>query len=448
MIKPIRKILIYVAILLVLIALLFYSLTNTTSIKEVKDLTKELFKSVQTELINANNYFVYGTHLNIEGKIFKDFTDLSISEIKLVLKDINGKEFSYDVEYKLDEESLRFSTSQKINKGIDLDEIEQGEYYILLKVVFVKDGMQSSGYYLLDNTTNYQDMIEYYTVTRNGRNNKVMIYTGEYFLDNIITPYMKINVHECKLPTNVYDIVIDPGHGGVDSGAISGNYYESKITLEYSLLLKEKLEALGLKVKLVRESDAKVDSYGDSGRAVIPNIVKAKYVLSIHLNSNEETMKKGGVEVYVPSNLDLTFARLLADNMVNIAKTTYSPNQIHKVENGIYIRNYTDSEIKEANEYAAELGYTKYNITTETPYLFMLRETGGIATNAYIDGRNKNYGVNKYYNSNVGVESYLLELGFMNCTTDLNNILINKKLYVDSIVTSLKQYFNTAEDLE
>lgn len=441
----VKTIIIYTAIILVLISILIYSLNNTTSIKEIKDLKEELFKSVQTELVNTNSYFIYGTHLNINGILALNFKNDNVSEIKIVLRDIHGKELVYDVDYKLDVESVRFSTSEKINNGIDLDEIDQGEYYILLKVISAKDGIQTNNYYLLDNTTNYQDSIEYYTVTRNGKNNKINLYTGEYSLDNIITPYMKLDVQYCKLPSNVYDIVIDPGHGGVDSGAISGNYYESDITLAYSLLLKQKLEALGLKVKLVRETDIKVDSYGDKGRAVIPNSLKAKYVLSIHLNSNAEIMKTGGVEVYVPSNLDLSFAKLLADNMVKIAKTTYSPNKIHKVENGVYVRNYTEDEIKEANEYASELGYTKYNITTETPYLFMLRETGGIATNAYIDGRNKNYGVNKYYNSNVGVESYLLELGFMNCEKDLNNLLNNKKLYVDSITTSIKQHLNLAE---
>lgn len=436
----VKQILIYVAIILVLIALLIYSLNNTTSIKEIRDLTRELFQNLNTELVNANNYYIYGTHLNIDGTLSVNYTDTNISEIKIVLKDIEGKELLYNVDYKLDEKSIRFSTSEKINEGINLEELPHGNYYILLRIVTVQDNVQSYNYYMLDNTTNYQDDIEYYTVTRSGKNNKVIIYTGEYSLDNIITPYMKINVEESRLPNNVYDVVIDPGHGGVDSGAISGGYYESIITLDYSLLLKEELEKLGLKVKLVRDSDVKVDSYGDNGRAVIPNTVKAKYVFSIHLNSNAETMKKGGVEIYAPSKMNLNFAKLLADNIVNIAKTTYSPNNIHKVENGIYVRNYTDEDIKEAAEYALQVGYTKYDITTNTPYLFMLRETGGIATNAYIDGRNKNYGVNKYYNSNVGVESYLLELGFMNYKNDLDNILSNKKLYIEAITSSVKQH--------
>ena len=40
----------------------------------------------------------------------------------------------------------------------------------------------------------------------------------------------------------------------------------------------------------------------------------------------------------------------------------------------------------------------------------MLRETGGIATKAYVDGRNPNYGANMFYNVNIGGEAYVLEL--------------------------------------
>ena len=206
--------------------------------------------------------------------------------------------------------------------------------------------------------------------------------------------------------------------------------------------LKEKLKELGLKVKLVREDDEYIDAYDKEGRAVIPNEVKAKYVFSIHLNSSDYTMETGGVEVYSPNNSDLSFSKLIADNIVNIAGTTYSPNKLYKVQEGVYVRNFIDEEIIEAKEYASELNYEEYNITTETPYLFMIRETGCIATNAYIDGRNTKLGINKYYNSNIGTEGYLLELGFMTCSDDLNNILNHKDLYINAITTSIQQYLN------
>jgi len=418
--------------------LLIYSLNNTTSNKEIKDLTQNLFEDIQSELVNVNKYIVYGTHLNINGRLDTNLIGSNISEFKIVLKNIEGVEIPFVINYTIDEKGILFSTSDEINGGIDLEEIIEGKFYILLKVVTSLDDVLSSKYYLLNNQTAYEN-IEYYTITKNS-NNKINISSDKYLLNGILVSYMKLEVSGSKLPNNIYDIVIDPGHGGNDCGAVKGDYTEAEIVLEYSLDLKEKLEALGLKVKLVRDEDEYIDVYGEEGRGVIPNQVKAKYVFSIHLNSSSYIMNTGGVEIYSPPNSNLNFSKLIADNIVNIAKTTYSPNNLYKIQDGVYVRNFIEEEIIEAKDYASQSGYKAYNITTSTPYMFMIRETGGIATNAYIDGRNTEYGANKYYNSNIGVEGYLLELGFMNCSTDLKNILNNKKLYVSAIATSIQEY--------
>ena len=72
----------------------------------------------------------------------------------------------------------------------------------------------------------------------------------------------------------------------------------------------------------------------------------------------------------------------------------------------------------------------------------MLRETGGIATGAYVDGRNSKYGKNLFYNSNIGLEAYLLEIGYINNEKDLNNILDNNSGYVKGIVQTIKEELN------
>lgn len=84
-----KKIIYIVAILMLLIALI-YALNNTTSIKEEKDLTKELFQSVEVELVDLEKYMVYGTHLNINGRLSINLDESSIDDISLVFKDIWG----------------------------------------------------------------------------------------------------------------------------------------------------------------------------------------------------------------------------------------------------------------------------------------------------------------------------------------------------------------------
>ena len=60
-------------------------------------------------------------------------------------------------------------------------------------------------------------------------------------------------------------------------------------------------------------------------------------------------------------------------------------------------------------------------------------------TGAYVDGRNKSYGANIYCDSNIGVEAYLLELGYINNDSNLSNLLNNKDGYVNGIVETVKQ---------
>ena len=91
---------------------------------------------------------------------------------------------------------------------------------------------------------------------------------------------------------------------------------------------------------------------------------------------------------------------------------------------------------------AQKSGYEPYNISTSTPYLYIIREIGGINTNAFVDGRNKAYGTNKYFNSNYGIEGYLVQLGYFSIQEDLNNIVSNYDKYSEAIANSINTFYN------
>ena len=112
---------------------------------------------------------------------------------------------------------------------------------------------------------------------------------------------------------------------------------------------------------------------------------------------------------------------------------------ITEYKSGIYVRTLTEEDIAESIDTAKTRGYEPYDIKEDVPYLYMLRETGGIATGAYVDGRNYEYGANIYCDSNIGVEAYLLELGYINSEVDLPNILSNQSGYIKGIVEAIKQ---------
>lgn len=138
--------------------------------------------------------------------------------------------------------------------------------------------------------------------------------------------------------------------------------------------------------------------------------------------------------------VNLELAKAFADNIVECASTRYSTIDVpyKSEEKGVLVRNFQESDIIKAIQDAQKAGYEPYDIKEYAPYLYMLRETGGIATGAYVDGRNKEYGKNLYYDSNIGLEAYLIEIGYINNNIDLQNILTNQEGYVRGIVKSIK----------
>ena len=52
-----------------------------------------------------------------------------------------------------------------------------------------------------------------------------------------------------------FTVVIDPGHGGKDPGAVSNGYYEKIIALNTSLKLGQKLQDNGIRIIYTRDRD-------------------------------------------------------------------------------------------------------------------------------------------------------------------------------------------------
>ena len=92
------------------------------------------------------------------------------------------------------------------------------------------------------------------------------------------------------LPLKNKVIVVDAGHGGKDSGAISGKMYEKVPALKMALLLQKNLEAKGAKVIMTRDDDTFVSL---QDRVSISNFENADLFVSIHLNSSEKSHING-----------------------------------------------------------------------------------------------------------------------------------------------------------
>lgn len=91
-------------------------------------------------------------------------------------------------------------------------------------------------------------------------------------------------------------IVIDPGHGGRDGGALgSNNLLEKEVVLQIALKLGNLLKQQGIKVIYTRDHDY---TMGLSERAELANKIDADYFISIHANSSTDR-NANGTEIYI-----------------------------------------------------------------------------------------------------------------------------------------------------
>jgi len=97
----------------------------------------------------------------------------------------------------------------------------------------------------------------------------------------------KSDYHYLKLPDvkqNKFLVVIDPGHGGPDPGAIGiGGIRETDVVLEVSKIVKKLLSDKGVKVRLTRKKEVDLDL---PPRVSFANNTGSDIFVSIHANAS------------------------------------------------------------------------------------------------------------------------------------------------------------------
>lgn len=106
-------------------------------------------------------------------------------------------------------------------------------------------------------------------------------------------------------------ILIDPGHGGIDGGAVSSsNTLEKDLNLEISLKLKDMLTSEGYKVFMTRDKDISLSENSNvkqkkredlNKRCAMKRQVGCDIFLSIHMNKFNDSSVSGS-QVWYPIN--------------------------------------------------------------------------------------------------------------------------------------------------
>lgn len=115
---------------------------------------------------------------------------------------------------------------------------------------------------------------------------------------------------EPALSANV--IIIDPGHGGIDSGAVGKcGALEKDLNLQISLKLKDKLLENGFNIIMTRDTDISLHSNNETknrkrsdlnNRLKITKEYENALLISIHMNAFEASDQKGAQVFYSPNH--------------------------------------------------------------------------------------------------------------------------------------------------
>ena len=114
-------------------------------------------------------------------------------------------------------------------------------------------------------------------------------------------------------------VIVDAGHGGHDGGAVANGHIEKNLSLEIATALRFRLEAMGLRVKMTRDSDKFIPL---EARADLANTEKADAFVSVHLNTSVgEDAGASGIETYFSGGKGLAAMRL-ARSQAGLAENT------------------------------------------------------------------------------------------------------------------------------
>ena len=123
-----------------------------------------------------------------------------------------------------------------------------------------------------------------------------------------------INFRFADLPNiqrNKYSVVIDPGHGGSDSGAVGiDGLKETDVVLDVSKIVRKLLLEKGVSVKMTRNNEVEVDL---SPRVALANKTNTDIFVSIHANASRGKKRYiNGIETFYYSGWR---GRLLAEKI-------------------------------------------------------------------------------------------------------------------------------------
>lgn len=132
------------------------------------------------------------------------------------------------------------------------------------------------------------------------------------------------------------DVILDVGHGGIDSGTMIGKYEEKDMNLAIAKKTYKSLQKKGYRVIINRTEDYALSddntwSYGGrhrkdlAQRSGLANTIKPDMMLSLHINWSKNAGTRGPLVIYQNQSDSILLASLLQESLNQVYGTEELP---------------------------------------------------------------------------------------------------------------------------
>lgn len=280
----------------------------------------EFKKMTFDETVELKEHLYYGETLNLYNEAFQlGKTDPFIGQSVILVNICTGEEKTYDMNPTIDDQ-------------ISLDVLPVGFYEVYIKKNMVSDKVR-----LVSETVVHD---QFYTVRRSVTIDEEVKLLGkeiELVADrDLIEPategttifdknYVFIRVLEKEVSEAIYDVVIDPSRNQIEDPLTKNGINIPDALVESANLLKEKLEAYGLKVLVLRGNEV-LSRWGSDGRMAKLYASKAKYCIALDLNFSTNPSIKGATIMYSHYASNSFASRIFEQYLDSATLTAYGGN--------------------------------------------------------------------------------------------------------------------------
>lgn len=225
-------------------------------------------------------------------------------------------------------------------------------------------------------------------------------------------------------------IVLDPGHGGKDSGAVKAGTVEKRVVLAFAHVLRERLEKTGrYKILMTRDSDEFIEL--DERRAFAERN-KASLFIAIH--ADYAGTKARGATIF--SLRDGVAKSLLRNAADRAAENVLSDNEVELVKEA-------SGDVNAVRDILADLAERDVRLTHERSNVFAKTVIENMSESTTMRNEPDQQAAFRVLKT-AQFPSVLIELAYVSNLQDANNLKSDewREKVADSICSAIDNYFS------